>query len=71
MLAQYSFLSASQLIPSPEYDIWTLQGIFTNVWRPLWLERRIRFLRGGLNVRESSFESSTALLSLMSKEAAT
>jgi hypothetical protein len=71
MLTQYGFLGASQLIPSPEYDIWSLQGIFTNVLRPLGLERRIRFLRGGLNVRECSFEPSTALLSLMSKEAAT
>ncbi len=71
MLPQDGFLSASQLIPAPEDDIWTLQGIFTNVLRPLRLERWIRLLRGCLNVREGGRESSTALLSLVSEEAAT
>ena len=37
MLPQDGFLSASQLITAPEYDIWTLQGIFTYVLSPLGL----------------------------------
>jgi hypothetical protein len=37
MLPQDGFLGATQLIPAPEYDIWTLQGIFTYVLSPLGL----------------------------------